>query len=129
MEEEVFIHNQLEASDNAVRATGPNRAIMVEKVARAIYAMERRSWGFSDDDGNFEADFAEARDFNLDRARAAIAALRSPTEAMLQPACDKHTPGQSMGPNWHTKIDDGEECPHFKARRRIWASMIDEALK
>lgn len=47
-----------------------------------------------------------------------------PTAGMLQPACDGHTPGEPMradraGPDSYF----GEECPRFKARRRIWASM------
>lgn len=63
-----------------------------------------------------------------DMARAALRALREPSPAMLQPACAKHTPGQSMGVNHFTKVDHGEECPNFRARRRIWASMIDAIL-
>jgi len=41
-----------------------------------------------------------------------------PTEAMLQGACDKHTPGQPMSKH------RGDECPRFATRRRIYAKML-----
>ena len=42
-----------------------------------------------------------------------------PTEAMLQGACDKHTPGKPMSD------DRPEECPRFQTRRRIYAAMLE----
>lgn len=44
-----------------------------------------------------------------------------PTEAMLQGACDKHTPGQPMSE------DRPYECPRFETRRRIWRKMTAAA--
>lgn len=48
---------------------------------------------------------------------------REPTDAMLQGACAKHTPGQPMAtdpkrPHAHV------ECPAFRRRRQIWRDMI-----
>lgn len=53
---------------------------------------------------------------------------REPTEAMLQPACAKHTPGAPMRLP-HEQWRGTEECPSFAKRRRIWASMLSAAPK
>ena len=44
-----------------------------------------------------------------------------PTAAMLQGACEKHTPGQPMSK------DRPDECPRFETRRRIYAKMLQAA--
>lgn len=50
----------------------------------------------------------------------AVIVPREPTDAMLQGACEKHTPGQPMS-------EGMRECPGFVRRRRIWADMIAAA--
>lgn len=70
---------------------------IVERVARAIEAVDRSLWVGENRKAYFES-----------AARAAIEAMRGPTEAML----DAATPDMSNGEKlW------------------IWQAMIDEALK
>jgi len=72
---------------------------MIERVARAIHSAEVEDEG---DPWNDLGDYVQGEYRTL--ARAAIAAMREPTEAML-------------GPPWNY------------GRLEIWQAMIDEALK
>jgi hypothetical protein len=56
-------------------------------------------------------------------ARAALMAIREPTDDMLAPACKKHKPGEPMSEN------SPFECPAFTKRRSRWTAMIDHVLK
>jgi hypothetical protein len=56
------------------------------------------------------------------KARAALLAIREPTPAMLQGACDKHIPRQPMS------AERDDECSRFQTRRRLWGRMIDAIL-
>lgn len=78
---------------------------MVEKVARALHEQFRKTYGGAaqtswDDLSNFN------RNYGLGLARAAIAAMREPTEAMV----------------------DRAAMDEIFAPRLCWVDMIDEAL-
>ena len=62
-------------------------------------------------------------------ARAAIAATREPTAAMVQLACKGHVAGMPMKADAPEGSYAREECPHIAARRRSWRAMVDEALR
>lgn len=81
---------------------------MIERVARAIYEVEFAGDG---NDGHFWKKYAD--DYRK-QARGAIAAMREPTDAMLNSHCDRPG-GWSIAGKAHFRLE--------------WQSMIDEALK
>lgn len=94
---------------------------MIEQVARAIAMAHGDKWDDVPDDkanwvenrGQFGGRFRDVnenfKDCYRDEARAAIEAMREPTEAMID-ACDINIPTTGMITG-------------------VWAAMIDEALK
>ena len=87
---------------------------MVERVARAMFARENRArdgWTWER-----EIENVDLRTYWLDSARAAIAALREPTEAMLMAA------REDSGAYTSNAEQDCE--PYLEA----WQEMIDAAL-
>ena len=81
---------------------------MIERVAKAIF-----------DEGNNPSDDLESdKDITLRFARAAIEAMREPTDAVMEAGCASNPPG---GYHAGTTLRDiiGAE----------WRAMIDEALK
>ena len=77
---------------------------MVERVARAIYAK-------ADPSGKWEARSEMGKGHYIAMARAAIAAMREPTEGMVHAMT-------ALAPTW----DD-------ETSRRKWSAAIDAALK
>ena len=67
-------------------------------------------------------EFAWLRSMIRSQARAAIQAMRDPTAAMIQTACNKHTPGEPMSPG-------GRTCVHQHNAVFRWQAMVDAALK
>lgn len=76
----------------------------LEEVARAICEADNHAWPEDDYNGRFQ------RRAFLKQARAAIAAMREPTEAMTYAG------------------DDAADQP-FRLAKHVWTTMIDEALK
>lgn len=74
---------------------------MIEKVAKAIYYSN-----CGDEQGVFENIDASYKQLFIDEAKAAIEAMREPTEEMIK----------------HLTVDDQDAIPYYKA-------MIDAALK
>lgn len=88
---------------------------MVEKVARAIY----EATPFPNTEGPYEAQTDEYRRMCKVLARAAIEALREPTEEMA-----------NEGMNAGTDADDPYEPGNMSsATIPIWQAMLDAALK
>jgi hypothetical protein len=104
---------------------------MIERVARALCAKWKTDPDklvYADPDGTVVTwPCPGSRQVPLwtlgasEAARAAIEAMREPTEGMIQTACTKHTPGQEMKPNYG-------ECPKQKNAAFRWCAMIDAAL-
>ena len=88
---------------------------MVERVARAIWqeSVGRADWYKWE---TFRPD-AWGRCLSMAQARAAIEAMREPTEAMIEAARNEDDPGFCDEP--------GFAAPHKDA----WQAMIDAALK
>lgn len=80
---------------------------MVEKVARAICCP--RGCDYADYDGKGICALDQLKNYE-DRARAAIAAMREPTDAMIYAA-------------YRSLRDDG------LVASEVWPAMIDECLK
>lgn len=83
----------------------------LEEVARAICEADNHAWPEDDYNGRFQ------RRAFLKQARAAIAAMREPTEAMLMAA-------REYGGAFTSNVK--QDCePYLEA----WQEMVDEALK
>ena len=80
---------------------------MIDRVARALAEADELQWTFMFDSHRDEP----SRDDYRRRARAAIEAMRKPTEAMIEAVRDPHE-GLSAG-----------------AVEYVWDAMIDAALK
>ena len=112
-------------ADSAVPASqsGIPSASLVERIACGLFLAEHP---------NAKWHGGRARAIWFNRAYAALEAMREPTAAMLQGACEKHTPGLPMSattPSWRgPEYDSQDECPRFVTRRSIWQKMIDAAL-
>lgn len=87
---------------------------MVERAARAMWA---RRWDNGDEDWSSEPKRVRA-EYQKD-ARAAIAALREPTEAMIAAAKAKR---------WVGAIDDGPGIEFDPTPEDAWGAMIDQIL-
>lgn len=85
---------------------------MVERVARAILRTQHEKYGAEGEE--LDSAVNEYWPQFVERARAAIAAMREPTEPMIRTG-DNHT-------------NCGGSCGN-KAGRAAWYSMIDAALK
>lgn len=85
---------------------------MVERVARALFAVAAPYTDKCCSKPKFEECQICARDAR-EHARAAIEAMREPTEAMVTRAM----------------ADDGTSMPLARGYDEVWQSMIDEALK
>lgn len=114
----------------------PANAELVEAMARALARDLIRQDGYEDqpeevfhpgelswpyiDQG--KVDFGEIATACLQALSQAgwVVVRREPSEAMLQGACDKHTPGVPMGSEGYSN----RECPRFETRRNIWRKMI-----
>lgn len=79
---------------------------MLEKMAEAIGSQ------MAEDDND-----------NIDMARAALQAIREPSDEMLAPACRTHRPGQPMSEA------RPEECPAISRSRARFTTMIDAILE
>lgn len=92
---------------------------VVERVARAMHSASpyRLAWGTGRQ--AWEADREHTREFFRAMARAAIAALREPTEAMLQ---------EAVGAGWHGGVE-GYTRGEMEHGANLWRAMIDVALK
>ncbi len=86
---------------------------MVERVARAQYALDAAK-GFLPP---WDHAAAHVKDFYCETARAAIEAMREPTEAMLEVGAQYCY--QTYGGDWDTSLNDA---------RVSWQAMIDETL-
>jgi hypothetical protein len=87
---------------------------MVERVARALCAHDELDWeAQADPMTSGSGDDNQAA--YLSAARAAIAAMREPTEAQLNGACE-------VGP------DTNGGCFSYDDARNVWVAMIDAAL-
>lgn len=95
---------------------------MIERVARAIYAAD-----MSDDEALFDMMSPSQRDVVLDIARAAIAAMREPTEGML---AGTEAPG-AWGAEPRFVVPVGyENGPIYREQcAEIYQAMIDAALE
>lgn len=85
---------------------------MIERVARAI---RPRVWARLDS-GEISDDANDARYRSLEQARAAIEAMREPTDKMVRSAYECRDPGFCDEPG---ETQSPEEC---------WEAMIDAAL-
>lgn len=82
---------------------------LMERVARAIFEAERDFEVVEPHQPLPERHFKVAKALYLAKARAAIAAMREPTDAM---------------------VDDAEDAWMWRyGPRNIWRAMIDEALR
>lgn len=86
----------------------------LEKAARAAHDTMSKQDVMAYLGGKFDA---------TEIARAVLMAVREPDDALLQPGCAKHAPGQPMSERYP------EECPTFIRRRRIWKEQIDHILR
>lgn len=88
---------------------------MVERVARALCAEAGRD----PDKIAFPSEAFQLWRFYIKGARAALAAQREPTEAMLAAECDTVTGGRQRLSDYLDYVD----------ARSVWRAMNDEALK
>lgn len=107
---------------------------MLEKAAKAIYDASDDAAGQSEEWRAEEwAIMAETtRMFPAEKdagvcgyiaqARAALQAIREPSDEMLAPACRTHRPGEPMSEA------RPEECPAIARRRARFTAMIDAIL-
>jgi hypothetical protein len=84
---------------------------MIERVARAIAHADEQNGGPPYEYRLAQGKHAKAQLY--DEARAAIQAMREPTEAMVESGSDGRQPGNSR---WGNTM-------------KTWKAMIDEALK
>ena len=103
---------------------------IVERVARAIFADMVR--GTSRPDWAWEETSDTAKETWCRTARAAIAALREPTDAMLAGVI--RFPGHLLAEHpdhddpWHNQMLAATQADRMALRQR-WIDLIDEALK
>ena len=90
---------------------------MIEKVARAIFNSD---WPVEPADS---AEWEELKPHYMNNARAALQAIREPSDEMLAPACKTHKPGEPM-----SEVRP-EECPAIARRRRTFTAVIDAILE
>tara|TARA_R110000868_G_scaffold411706_1_gene707810 strand:+ start:29969 stop:30268 length:300 start_codon:yes stop_codon:yes gene_type:complete len=90
---------------------------MIERVARAIWALQRDT-DCNDYDKLWDGP-GSAKEIARDMARAAIEAMREPTEEMCWSATDV-----SVGTGC-----EGNFTIHTEAAREAWQAMIDTLLK
>ena len=92
---------------------------MVERVARAIWALNQDT-----DCPEYDQLAPHAKERADEWARAVIAAMREPTEAMVTRAgqFDFERAGTGSGYNETFDLRDGDV-------KLVWQAMIDEALK
>lgn len=95
--------------------TTPDIPEMIERVAIAIKRAALAGYFTTGSDG---------MDGYKHVARAAIEAMREPTEAMVRAGCGADIPGGQWGePTFRESSIDENDCPV------IWAAMLDAALK
>jgi hypothetical protein len=99
---------------------------MVERVARALFktewhpATERHEGKASLD---WEREWPNSREYWLESARAAVAAMRDPTQAMTEAASEAVE-------KYEDEVRGGDLTPtQHCLPETVWRTMIDEALK
>jgi len=88
---------------------------MIERVAEAIYLAHIKNYAglAKQPEGKWEQLADWQKDYGRAQARAAIEAMREPTDAMIEAGWQDGMAG----------FGEGEEC------EPVWHAMIDEALK
>ncbi len=92
---------------------------LVERVARAMVAGTAEITGQRAED-SWQVIGPMTRVFMCQMARAAIEAMRDPTDAMMQRGYDEATANGDQA-------EEGDFVPRIT--REVWSSMIDAALK
>lgn len=90
---------------------------MVERVARAICAADDEPWDELGETSEDNAPFGYSRQWYRGLARAAIAAMREPTEEMIS------------GEGVHEHVHWDYSCYVCGGAQEHWYAMIDAALK
>lgn len=94
---------------------------MVERMARAMYGHRISALGiYPEGDARFAKAVDDGWYLVTGDAEAALRALRKPTMAMLNAACDIGVASDPM--NWSVTYANGSEATE------IWRSMIEAAL-
>ena len=96
---------------------------MVERVARALFETEWSPPGTEKIRAVWEKEWPRSCEYWLNSARAAIAAMREPTEAMTEAASDAVE-------KYEDEVRGGDLTPtRHCLPETVWRAMIDEAVK
>jgi hypothetical protein len=94
--------------------------MMIERPARTL-ARLKADWQYGSATKDADRDDWERHwQDSIGDASVVLAAMREPSEAMLEVSCDKHKTGQLN--------QYGRECSRIQRNRTLWGKMLNAAL-